>query len=194
MSGELYSLGVEKPSFGGDVSIVSFYATKLMPAGEGGACITCNPELAEAMRELRDCDEQLPRMKAFNFKLSDLHATLALGQLDRLDANVAARARMAEVYDHHFGEHAFSCQSSQERAVAYRYVIAARDEAETFIQRAAKAGVQCRRPIWQPLHYTIGGMCRQAERLHDKLVSLPFYVGLGEGEMGQVVRRSLPLL
>ena len=82
----------------GDISVLSFYATKLIAAGEGGAVLTRSVALAEFVREWRDYGDQPPDGTRLNDKMTDLEATLALCQLDRLGEMLSARQRLAERY------------------------------------------------------------------------------------------------
>ena len=177
----------------GSVAIVSFYATKLLPSGEGGACITRSDRLADAIRALRNCDERPPDPRAFNFKMSDVCAAIARSQLGTLDAHIEERRRMAAEYDDAFGPRAFRSSSSQPEAVCFRYLVRARD-ASAFIARAEAVGVTVRRPVYRPLHVALGGECPRTEHLYQTLVSVPLYPGLPPDARREICRRLPDLL
>jgi len=189
----------------GDISVLSFYATKLLPAGEGGACITRRKKLADTIRRLRNCDESPLDPRAFNFKMGDLNAALARAVLKALKQANAKRLEMAQLYDKAFGAHTFRIRAEAPQAVCFRYLLdlspASRDASckgnmqheadklvKTFIVMALKAGITCRRPVWEPLHYALGGRCPQSERRHNTLVSIPAYPGLSAAELGRICR------
>lgn len=177
----------------GDVAILSFFATKLLPAGEGGACITRNPDISRTIRDLRNCDERPLNAKAFNFKMSDVHAALARAKLRGLSAKIEERSRIAREYDVAFGNRSFRGKSGQPQAVCFRYIIDVITEIDTFLEKARSAGIMCKRPIWRPLHHSIGGNCPQTEALEKTLVSVPIYPGLTEGEIREICIK-LPVL
>lgn len=175
----------------GLISILSFYGTKLLPAGEGGACLTRQKELAETIRRLRNCDERPLHSQAFNFKLSDIHAALARAQLPSLSKRIKRRAAIAERYDSAFGQASFRKKRGQSQAVCFRYLVETTGAIERFLQQALERGIICRRPVWRPLHHQFGGRCPQSERLQDTLVSIPIYPSLTAEEV-ETICATLP--
>ena len=49
------------------------------------------------------------------------------------------------------------------------------------------AGIRCRRPVFRPLHETLGGSCPCADALHRAVVSLPLYPGLTDAEIASIL-------
>ena len=178
----------------GDIAVFSFYATKLIPAGEGGACVTANRELAAAVRRLRDCDKRLPDAQAFNFKMTDLCASLARRKLAQLPQVVKRRAVMADRYDEAFGAASWRVRSSSAQAVCSRYLVETRGEIETVLDRALAGGIACLRPVFRPLHYSLGGECPNTETLDKTLVSVPLYPALIDKDIRKILRRAPELL
>lgn len=100
----------------------SFHPVKTIAAGEGGAVTTDNPELAARLRRFRnhgmerdpagfedrgaafdedgDANPWYYEMAepGFNYRLTDIHSALALSQLARLDAFVARRRHLMDLY------------------------------------------------------------------------------------------------
>jgi dTDP-4-amino-4,6-dideoxygalactose transaminase len=87
-----------------DATCFSLYATKNVAAGEGGLVATERDDVAEAIEELRLMrrgdgslyDIAVPGYKA---NLSDVLASIALCQLDKLEAHAAIRRRHVAAYD-----------------------------------------------------------------------------------------------
>jgi dTDP-4-amino-4,6-dideoxygalactose transaminase len=87
-----------------DITCFSMYATKNIAAGEGGLIATDRGDIAEAVQDLRlmrrgdgsRYDIPVPGYKA---NLSDVLATIALCQLDKLDRHTAIRRRQFAAYD-----------------------------------------------------------------------------------------------
>jgi dTDP-4-amino-4,6-dideoxygalactose transaminase len=82
----------------------SLYATKNVAAGEGGAITTDDEALAEEVRELRLMRRSHGslydvRTAGFKANLSDVLASIALCQLDKIDAHAEIRRRHVEAYD-----------------------------------------------------------------------------------------------
>jgi perosamine synthetase len=77
----------------------SFYATKNITTGEGGMITTNDDALADRLRVLRNQGMRaryVYEMAGNNYRLTDLQAVLAIPQLERYAATVAARQRNAE--------------------------------------------------------------------------------------------------
>jgi dTDP-4-amino-4,6-dideoxygalactose transaminase len=82
----------------------SLYATKNVAAGEGGMVTTDDDDLASSIREyrlMRRGDGSLYDIRVAGFKanLSDVHAAIALCQLDKLEQHAEIRRRHVEAYD-----------------------------------------------------------------------------------------------
>ena len=76
----------------------SFYATKNVTTGEGGAVTTDDDEVAEAVRMLRDQGQRACYgygLPGFNLRMSELQAALGVAQMARLPDIVEARRRNA---------------------------------------------------------------------------------------------------
>jgi perosamine synthetase len=101
-----------------DISCFSFYATKTITTGEGGAAVTENPEWADRMRVMslhgisRDAWKRYTAegnwyyeilAPGFKYNLTDTAAALGLVQLSRAEAMRARRRAIAARYDEAFG-------------------------------------------------------------------------------------------
>jgi dTDP-4-amino-4,6-dideoxygalactose transaminase len=101
-----------RPGELGDTACFSFYATKNLTCGEGGALVTNDPELHDRLRLIRlhgmtktafdrykegykHWDVVLPGWK---YNMSNIDAALLLPQLERLDAKLAKREALATYY------------------------------------------------------------------------------------------------
>lgn len=98
-----------------DICIFSFHPVKIVTTGEGGAAMTNDPALAEAMRLLRSHgitrDPQAMKgidegswvyeqqMLGFNYRMTDIAAALGASQMKRLGDFVARRTTLADRYD-----------------------------------------------------------------------------------------------
>lgn len=101
-----------------DITCFSFYATKTMTMGEGGAAVTANPAWADHMRVMalhgisRDAWKRYTAegswyyeilAPGYKYNLTDLAAAIGLAQLARADEMLARRAAIAARYDEAFG-------------------------------------------------------------------------------------------
>ena len=93
-----------------DITVFSFHPVKIITTGEGGLATTNDEQLAQTMAELRSHGivrepERFERPPAgpwvyeqqqlgFNYRMTDLQASLGLSQLKRLEQIVAERNRL----------------------------------------------------------------------------------------------------
>jgi dTDP-4-amino-4,6-dideoxygalactose transaminase len=80
------------------VQTFSFHATKVLPAGEGGAVVAADPHLGAEMKRLRNhgiAKDPLASSSGYNAKMSELHAAVALRSLAGLDEALARRREYA---------------------------------------------------------------------------------------------------
>ncbi|MCH7720379.1 MAG: DegT/DnrJ/EryC1/StrS family aminotransferase [Planctomycetes bacterium] len=88
----------------GDAGVFGFYPNKQMTTGEGGMIVTDDADLADQLRSIRNqgrgtagrwlSHERL----GYNFRLSDINCALGIVQLERIEAILAARKRVADSY------------------------------------------------------------------------------------------------
>lgn len=86
-----------------DVASFSFFANKIITTGEGGMCVTRDPELALRMKMLRDHGMRPERKywheeAGFNFRMTNLQASIGCAQLQRMDEFLEMRKRVDASY------------------------------------------------------------------------------------------------
>lgn len=171
----------------GRLAVCSFYATKLMTTGEGGA-VAGPAALVRRVRDARDYDEREDLAPRFNYKLTDMQAALGRSQLTRLDEFVARRRAIAARYRARLG--GVPCRlpaDPGERHVYHRFIVGARQPLEPLLAGLQARGVGARRPVVRPLHRALGlGGYPEAERLWAESLSLPCYPSLPEADVDAV--------
>jgi dTDP-4-amino-4,6-dideoxygalactose transaminase len=102
-----HSFGRRQPLFPagaeslGDVTMLSFHATKMFHSVEGGALVTPDPVVHDRLTMIRNFgirSEDVVDGVGLNGKMSELHAAMGIRVLARLDAEIDRRAELAEVY------------------------------------------------------------------------------------------------
>jgi dTDP-4-amino-4,6-dideoxygalactose transaminase len=86
----------------GDISTLSFHATKLFHTGEGGAVITNSDELAHKISYMRNFGHKTETEfwgVGINGKNSELHAAMGLCVLPHVDKIIESRKKTTELYD-----------------------------------------------------------------------------------------------
>jgi dTDP-4-amino-4,6-dideoxygalactose transaminase len=171
----------------GALAVCSFYATKMIAAGEGGA-VAGPAALVDRVREARDYDERQPLVPRTNAKLTDLQAALARGQLARLDAFVARRRAIAARYRERLasGDCRLPADGGR-RHVYHRFVVGVERDPASLEAALAARGVAARRPVFRPAHRALGlDDYPEADRLWSTTLSIPCYPALADTEVDQV--------
>ncbi len=173
----------------GALAVSSFYATKLLTTGEGGAVAGAR-ELVARVRDARDYDERADLRPRFNYKLTDLQAALGRSQLARLDAFIARRRAIAARYRAALAGVA-GCRPPADAGdghVYHRFVVAVDRPLGPLIAGLERRGVAARRPVFRPIHRALGlDGYPGAERAWAQCLSLPCYPLLTDGEADAVV-------
>jgi perosamine synthetase len=88
----------------GNLATFAFYANKQLTTGEGGVVVPRDAAEAARLRGERNQGRAIDMgwldhgALGFNYRLSDVAAAIGVAQLERLDAMLAARARIASLY------------------------------------------------------------------------------------------------
>jgi perosamine synthetase len=199
----------------GNTAAFAFYANKQLTTGEGGVLVTAAPEAAEAARSERN-QGRSPDMEVmdhdrlgFNYRLSDLHAAIGLGQLERLDRTLARRAEVAAMYGERLADVeglVLPCPDrGSERRSWFVYVVQVpegsdRDEVITELGRkgiAAKPYLPCihLQPYYRSRFGFRGGEFPVAESVAARSVALPFFSTMTEQQVERVcesLRAAVP--
>ena len=179
----------------GALAVCSFYATKMIAAGEGGA-VAGPAALIARVREARDYDERATLAPRTNAKLTDIAAALARGQLARLDAFIARRRALAARYRAGLaGVPARLPADAGRRHVYHRFVLGLDRDPGAVLEALAARGVAARRPVFRPAHRALGlDGFPEADRLWAESLSIPCYPALTDDEAERVLRAVVSVL
>ncbi len=180
-----------------NAGVLSFYATKLIGGGEGGAVLTDSREIADYVASTRDYGDQLAVAYRMNDKMNDLEASLVLTQLKRLPEFIAAREAIAQRYLRELSGRAadrvFRLPVNRNPRVWYRFVVEMlATPGKTVVAELQRAGVQAAIPVedWRPAG---SPQTPVADRAYRNLVSLPLYPSLTREEQDFVLSVFLNL-
>jgi perosamine synthetase len=175
----------------GKVSVFSFYATKMITTGEGGMILTDDDECYARLMQLRDYDRKALAPVKYNYKMTDIQATLGLSQLDKLPDFIERRSRIASIYTNAFSEHNIKLQgtTAESKCAFYRYVMMLEDM-ERIRKKAHSQGVICERPVFKPLHDSLASVeCPNSDFVHSHALSIPLYPSLSDEEIEYIILR-----
>lgn len=177
---------------------LSFHPAKQVAAGEGGAVLTNDDELAHACRMLRDNGRYATGQQyiaGLNLRMDEMSAALALSQLGRLRDNLARRRARAHAYDKALDgcPVAVPVARPADSALHLYQVLCpdggTRDGLMAHL-RAQGIGTQVHyRPVyWHPYwQHLDDGTCPNATAWGERSLSLPFWPGMTDGECHRVV-------
>jgi len=174
----------------GILSVFSFYATKVFTTGEGGMVVSDSEELISRVKDLRDYDNKDEYALRFNYKMTDIQASLGSSQLSRLEEFLDRRRMIADSYFKEFKDCDFSLPARKEgrEHIYYRFVAQTEGDASVYLERSQKNNVMCRRPVYIPLHVCLGlsGYPHTMEAW-KKTVSIPLYPSLTKEEIEKII-------
>ncbi|MEU4016783.1 aminotransferase class I/II-fold pyridoxal phosphate-dependent enzyme [Microbacterium sp. NPDC028030] len=148
----------------GRASIVSFNGNKIMTTSGGGMLLTDDAELAQNVRYLATQARQ-PVVHyehtdiGYNYRMSNLLAALGRAQLSRLDAMIARRREMRELYKQLFAEvdgvEVFGAEGDEDDNVWLTSILVDSSvtgwEPSELAAALAEGDIESR-PLWKPMH------------------------------------------
>lgn len=183
----------------GDAAAFSFYPTKNLGAlGDGGAVVTNDPATAERVRLLRQYgwrERYVSDIPGTNSRLDELQAAILRVRLRHLDAENAARRRVAARYDTALAGLPVDLPAARPDTcpVYHLYVIRAaeRDALAAHLRdRNIGSGIHYPVPIHrQPAYTRLGygpGSLPTTEAAASEVLSLPMYPDLSEAAVDAV--------
>lgn len=195
----------------GDVGCFSFFSNKNISTGEGGMLITNNSELNERARLLRShgmTSMSYERASGhsttydvvelgFNYRMDDIHASIGLVQLDKIEADLEKRSLVRKMYIEKlsliegiiipFKDYTEFSSNYILPIVLKNSTIEKRDKIRELL---AEAGIQTSVHYPAVHHFSIYKEFAQSlpntEYLADNLITLPMYSKLTNEQIGFV--------
>jgi perosamine synthetase len=200
-----------------DMTVFSFHPVKHITTGEGGMVTTNDPKLAETLRRFRNhgiSSDARQRQSAgqwhyemvllgFNYRLPDIVCALGIEQLTRLDANLARRREIAEIYTSAFREipgvippavraeanpawHLYPIRLDLAKLTAGRAQIFRALRAENIGVNVHYIPVHLH-PYYRERFGYKGGEFPVAEGAYERLISLPMFHAMSDQDVKDVV-------
>lgn len=172
----------------GTLSIASFYATKMLAAGEGGIVAGKDPRHIECVCQARDYGDRPPDGRHLNDKMTDIEAALAITQLDRLPGLLAEREQRANQYADWLKPLAddglLSLPPQLPGRIWYRYPVRLlRHMAPEIVSKMRARGVKAEQPVWDLRGTRLwSDKFAVTSMAFDCVLSLPLYPNLTEFE------------
>jgi len=177
----------------GDLTVFSFYATKVITTGHGGMIVSNNSEHVDKLRDFINYDGRKDYHFRFNFQMSDIQATMGLTQLKKLENLLRNRKKIADSYINICEQNGWDYQNSSDHKFLpnwYRFVLKSKPDFIIKLKNYLESnGVHATIPIenWELLHNYLKlnkDSYEIAESLSRKTLSLPIYPDLiNEGNL-----------
>ncbi len=183
----------------GDVGCFSFYPSKNMTSGEGGMITTNNDEIADFCRLYRNHGQSevyTYQQEGFNYRITDICASIALAQLRKLDGFIKKRRENAKFFNEELDGIdgvQIPLEADYAKHVYNQYTLRVK-ERDKFAELMKKKGVDCRvyypqlttsSPYYKKIGYGNNNY-PEAEKACSEVLSIPVYPLLNEDELKQI--------
>jgi len=187
-------VGSEKVGSFGEISVFSFYATKMMTTGEGGMLLTDSRKIAKALSDMRDYDKKDIYRFRTNSKMTDFQAAIGIEQLKKLPFFVRRRREIASCYRKAFGKvsHIALPERDKSRDHVYsRYVIRVEKNSRQWIKYLNSKRIDAKKPVYNLLHRYLklsDLLFPNSVRALKEVCSIPIYPSMTDSECREVCR------
>ena len=196
-----------------DLTVFSFHPVKIMTTGEGGMLLTNDDELHEKLIRLRTHGiTRDPRLLTrapdgpwryeqidlgFNYRITDIQASLGSSQLRKLPMFLSRRRELAARYDELLSSLPLTLPWQHPDALSawHLYVIRVAPERRLAVYEGLKAsGIHSQihyipvhtQPWYRDLGFKVGDF-PAAESYYSSALSLPMYYGLTDADQDRIV-------
>jgi UDP-4-amino-4,6-dideoxy-N-acetyl-beta-L-altrosamine transaminase len=201
-----------------DITVFSFHPVKIITTGEGGMALTNNSDLANRMRQHRSHGvTSNPREMSerpineiwnyqqvclgYNYRMTDIAASLGLNQIKRLDEIVRKRNEIADRYNKELAEVPLRIPWQHPDTISSYHLYVIRLNLDKIQKTQPQIhdelidlGIMVNLhyiPVYrQPFYEKMGfkaGYCPEAESYHRDALSIPMYPTLSSEEQGRVI-------
>jgi dTDP-4-amino-4,6-dideoxygalactose transaminase len=198
----------------GDIACFSFYTTKSITCGEGGAVTTNDTQVAEKLKKMRlhgmstGASERYTKryehwdMEIFGWKynMSNIQAAMLLDQLENIERFWQRREEICQMYETAFkdcpGVRCLKILPASRSARLMFTILVLPEKRDMILNQLQEKGIGVAvnyRAIHLLTYYrsTYGykrGMFPEAEKIGDSTISLPLYPKLSDGEIEYIIK------
>ena len=200
-----------KPGVNSDGASFSFYPTKSITSGEGGAFATNNKVLADEVRMMRNhgmtkgAHERYGKkyqhwnmeILGYNYRMSNIQAALLIGQIDRMDGYRQRRTEIWDLYETGFRDNEkIELISTDEHSAKLMFTILVKNR-DMVLHELQQQGIGVAvnyRPVHLLDYYRIRfgykeGDYPNAEYIGNRTLTLPLYPKLTDSEVEYVIEK-----
>ena len=197
-----------------DVTTFSFFATKNITTGEGGAVSTSDPDIFRKAKEfarqgiVRDPHRfqnpspgpwyQEVHNFGLNYRLTDFQSALGMSQLNRISEFKERRKSIHQLYNQILGQRAdikLLSKNEESDPMWHLYPIFVENR-DIVLTNLRNQGVMAQtnyipayfHPAFHQLGY-VKGICPRSEDFYHREISLPIHVGLSQSEVEEICNK-----
>lgn len=198
----------------GDIACFSFHPRKVLTTGDGGMLTTNSADYDARFRLLRQHGMSVPdtvRHSAkevvfekyvetgYNYRMTDLQASVGIEQLKRLPGMIAERQRLAACYAELLRDISWievpregACVRANWQSYPVRLTEKAPLPQKEIMQRLLNDGIATRRGIMnahqEPPYNNFSGPLPKSEYARDNVILLPLYNGMTDDVQSKIVK------
>jgi len=191
----------------GDLSILSFHATKTFTTFEGGAIICHDKETKAKIDHLKNfgfAGETEVVSIGINSKMSEIQAAMGLAQLNYIDANIGKRRKIYKIYKEKLSNIAGITTLSLQENVSYNYGYFpilidqqkyGRSRDDVYF-KLKESDIYCRRyfyplisnfPAYNKLYSAAANNLPVANKIAEQVLCLPIYPELNYSDILRII-------
>ena len=184
----------------GAVGCLSFHPRKIVTTGEGGAVLTADDELADAVRRMRHHGIE-PRgpfeiaAPGPNYRLADVLCAVGIPQVRRLGELLAARQRIAAGYTDRLRDVVVTPTADDGDVHGWQAYVVQLDRRDEALRALREAGIEAQIGTYA-LHrlaaYRDQGDFPGADAAYERALALPFHTRLTDAELDRVAEALRP--
>lgn len=189
-----------------DITVFSFHPVKMITTGEGGMAVTNDMVISTHMKRLRSHGVvKTPNMDpwyyeqveiGFNYRMTDISASLGSSQLSKIDAFVDRRSEIAKRYDSEISNKNIKSifRNVTEKSSYHLYPILTNGSRERrelyhlFHKNDVKAQVHYipiyKQPYYRRMQFELFPNC---EYFYDRVISIPIFPSLSSSDQRFVI-------
>jgi dTDP-4-amino-4,6-dideoxygalactose transaminase len=178
----------------GTVGAFSFYPTKNMTSGEGGMVTTADPEVARAVRLLRNQGMEARyqnEVVGLNNRMTDIHAAIGIVQLGKLRGWTEQRRENAQFLSSNLRGVICPTEAPNAVHVFHQYTIRVPDDRDGFAaalqQRGVGSGVYYPIPVHRLPSFGLHIDLPVTEQVASDCLSLPVHPSLSRDDLERIV-------
>jgi perosamine synthetase len=189
-------IGGRKVGWAADATVYSFYPTKTITSVEGGIIAFKSNGPADFARLFRNQgmrERYVHEVVGMNLRMSDVHASIGVAQMSKLEKFIKLRKRNANYYDAHLSEF-YDRQKIPNGFVHvfHQYTVRIKKDRDLFKAHLASKGIETAVYYPTPIHalepYRTGQLLPETELLCKEILAIPVHNKLKSSEVTKIVK------